>query len=204
MSNVDYLGFVAVADKTPLLVRAEDDETRDLIRDRHGPQGVIFTEADDMPSLEALLQAHQVGYAFLEAPRPFADKPIVAAPASHLPWREDARRRLTHALDDRERGDAIFHEDYAFVPALWLDGLDRFLEHAYYLLEKADTSEDEWNKFLVESATEVAAFDPAVSTSKDDAGPAAPEPVPLFTLADLALTEQRGALGGPPPLARSA
>src|SRR6266545_1215909 len=103
MSSVDYLGFVAVKEKTPVLARANEDE-RKALRRQHGADAIIFTEAADMPALEALLEANQVGYAFLEMPAPLADAPVVAAPSSNLGWRDDARRRLRSAVDDAGKG----------------------------------------------------------------------------------------------------
>jgi hypothetical protein len=203
LPDIDYLGFVAVGKKTPLLVRADDDDDRDVIRDRHGSEGVIFTTAADMPSLEALLEAHEVGFAFLQTPSPLADSPVVASPSVHLSWRDDARRRLSHALDDRERGDAIFHEDYAFIPALATDAVDGFLDRAFQLLDNSETTEDQWNDLLVEASRDVAALDPVTPATDEETEPSSTGPAPLFSTADLVLTRHRGALGGPPPLVRS-
>lgn len=201
MTSIDYLGFVAVGEKTPLLVHAEENE-RETVRALHGADGVIFTEAADMPSLEALLRANEVIYAVLQTPPPLADNPIVAAPSANLEWRQDAKRRLAQALDDREKGDAVFHEDYSFLPALNLETLDSTLERAHRLLDDPATTQEGWEAFLLAMSEAVASLDPDVVPAESDAPDVAPERAPYFSTTDLALTLHRGALGGPPPLAR--
>lgn len=202
MSAVDYLGFVAVKNQTPVLARANESD-RERLKRQHGAGGIIFTNAADMPTLEALLRAHEVGYAFLEAPAPLADSPVVAAPSPNLGWRDDARRRLRSAVDDIGKGDAVFHEDYSFVPALDTDGLDAFLAEAHTFLGREDTTEEGWDELLMSFAGRVAEGDPPVLVILDDRSvddDDEEEPLPLLGFADLELDLGRGALGGPPPL----
>lgn len=200
-TSVDYFGFTRVGQKTPLLVRAPE-EKRETLRERHGRDGVIFTEARDMPSLEALLEAHEVGYTVLQLPPPFADDEVVAAP-SHSDWRTDASTRLAAAVEDASNGDALFHENYAFIPALREEDLDHFLAQAHAMFGNDDTTEGDWQQLLFEAEQLVAGQDPPVLAALEDEPPVPNEIHPLLTTDDLRLTKGVGAIGGPPPLVHS-
>jgi hypothetical protein len=197
---VDYLGFVKVGDRTPLLVRAPEEE-RDQVRKTHAREKVIFTQAQDMPSLEELLAAHEVDYAVLQLPAPLADDTAGAPTMASADWKQRAKARLDRAVEDAPKGDAIFEEDLSFVPALLSEDLDRFLDEAHAFLGRNDATEEAWNAFLLEADLRSALGDPPVLDNLEE-GPIATEgPRPLFWVEDLGLQSSRGAIGGPRPLA---
>src|SRR4051812_22584865 len=92
--SVDYLGFVKIGERTPLLVRADDAQREVLLGS--SPRGdVIFTRAQDMPSLEDLLAVHAVEYAVLQLPIPFEGNADLA-PVEFADWKDAERARLAN------------------------------------------------------------------------------------------------------------
>jgi hypothetical protein len=196
--SVDYLGFVKVGERTPLLVRADDSEREKVLRSAP-PGGVIFTRAEDMPSLEDLLAAHAVDYAVLQLPLPLEGGGDLA-PLEIADWRDEARSRLIAHVEGAQRDEFVFDEDLSFVPSLAADALDAFLARADSELQRRDTSPAQWDAFLLAEDQRVvddhATVEDASEEHEEDDAPA-----PLFTTEHLRLNYSSGALGGPAPLA---
>jgi hypothetical protein len=203
-TSVEYLGFVQTTDgRSPVLARAGNATAREDAK-RENSGGVIFTEAQDMRSLEELLQAHEVAYAVLEAPWPAVDD-IGDMHGLSPDWREEARDRLAFNLEIASEDD-VMDEDYVFLAALSSDALDAFLERAYAALDKESTTEGDWGAFLEREAV---VADESLAHRPLPAEKASPEPVSetgpvLLSLADLQIAFTGGAMGGPRPLAEAA
>jgi hypothetical protein len=201
MSSVEYLGFVKVGDRTRLLVRAPEEE-RDRVKEAHERDEVIFTRAKDMPSLEALLQAHQVDYAVLQLPPPLADGETTETGPDN-DWRTQASARLAQSVEQAVKGGAMLHEELSFIPALPADDLDDFLARAEKLLGLPGTTNADWNEFLLNQDRRVAAADPSSVVDSDEVAASEDGAAPLLTASDLSLAYTRGAIGGPRPLVDS-
>jgi len=196
---VRYLGAARTTDgSAPLIVHAEKEEDRKrVVSEASG--GVLFTEAEDMPSLERLLEQHRISYAVLEGPPSSADDASVSEFVSG-DWRDEARARLDRNVAVADR-DAVMDEEYSFLAALERDALDAFLDRALGLLSDPRISNEQWEAFLEHETTITDAAlshaPVALGESVADETEGAP---PTLTLADLSISFSRGAIGAPRPL----
>jgi hypothetical protein len=200
VAEVEYFGTVQVQGRTPLLARAGEDD-RDEIRRIHSG-GVIFTDSADMPSLEELLEAHQVDYAVLEPTAPSADDEFVEISTEPRDWRDAARQRLDFHVEAGDR-DELMDEEFAFIAALAGDELDDFLKRAHHMLGDGSSTEEAWTSFLESEDAAVGAADSGSALPPlERAFESQPEdvPAPLFSPAEIRLEFSRGAIGGPAPL----
>jgi hypothetical protein len=200
-TDVKYLGTAAtVSGETPLIVNTKDEQAREKVR-RETSGGVLFTDAEDMPSLERLLEEYRVTYAVLEATPVIADIAPVEQEITLTDWRERARHlvRDQAALADQE---GPMEESYVFLAALDEDSLDSFVDRAYALLDDAKTDEPRWSSFLAAEtavANSLIQHDPLPIAAEHEASKAQ-EVSPLLRLDDIDVMFSRGAFGGPRPL----
>jgi hypothetical protein len=199
-SGVTYLGTVQTIDHgAPVLARANDLSAQDeAMKETSG--GVIFTETQDMPSLEELLEAHGVLYAVLQTPAPSVNDRVMT-PLEEREWQEEARERLSFNLGIADE-DGVMDEDFVFLAALGDDAIEEFLDRAYRILDDAEAGEEGWHLLLdaVARDADVSIGHEPLPMTDAVADETPDEPPLLLSLSDLDVAFSAGAMGGPPPL----
>ncbi len=196
------LGIATTADGRTALIVTENEE-RPKRRREEISGDVLLTRAQDMRSLEELLQAHEVLYAVLEAPAP----EIEEAALSDLigGWRANARKGMASNRDRAMTNDPL-DEAYAFLAAYTSEDVDAVIERAERVLDDPTATNVSWVSFIeaeVRAAEEYLGHSPITLGEEHDPaeGRATFGGEPSLSLASLQIGFDKGAFGGPLPLA---